>query len=306
MIKIQVPGDNNFLNPKKTIALIESILKIQAKLKDYSLTIEESNFLISQLSSLVNKASIELSKPRKPELLVEKERKYFMEPLISYFEELVMEMKEPFNLYYLGSQKSRKVKKKRAPKTSELPPGIDKDTVIWYRLLSRDSFKDFKRMQYLDQLEIKDKQEDHERSLRCEIYLFSPYLISRYISLRLELINISEGWKQRLLQQEVMKKEKQIEHFERRKFILDKIIEISLALNNETLSEAEIAHYNQEREKWRSSYKMELVELAKSGIDMEEDFDNFTIKKEQLGDVIAIYEKHLIQMRDLEKLKREN
>jgi len=85
-----------------------------------------------------------------------------------------------------------------------------------------------------------------------------------------------------------------VEYYDRIKFILDKIITISLTLNNKTLTEEEKTRISQEREKWRTLDKIEFVKHFKNGISMEEDFEDFKPKKGKLLDLIDQYIKHLI------------
>ncbi len=299
-IKTQMPEDIIFHSPKKAVDLAESILKIQAKLKDTTLTKKERNSLIDQYSYLLDKAEIELIKPQKHELLNEEEKKYFREPLVSYFAELAKKMQKPLNLEYLRPKKSRKAKKKYTIKTNEVPTGVDEEIERLFRFLSKDSLK---QILFLDNLDILDKQEDNERNMRCEIEFFSKYLISSYISLRFELNYVSNEEKQELIQQELIKKEKKVEFYERLKFILDQIIDISLTLYNITLTEEKQAYFSQEREKWRNTLKMEFATQIKNGITLEEDFEDFKIKKNQLQEFIRQDKKRLIQIRDLDRLR---
>jgi len=87
-----MPEDNRFCGSIRAITFIESILKTRAKLKDTSLLKEERKLLIDQLIPLLEKGSVELRKPTNPLLFTEEEKKYFREPLASYFHELTREI----------------------------------------------------------------------------------------------------------------------------------------------------------------------------------------------------------------------
>ena len=304
LIKLEMAEDKKkYHSPKIVIELIESVIKTRKKLKNPLLTKEERRALIDQYSSLLNETERELIKPTlDPKILNKEESKYIREPLLSYFDELTREMKKPLNL---RPKKSRKIKKNHKLKTSELPPGISEEIVMWFHICSKDSFKHIIQLIYLSNLEIENKEEKNERDTRCELEFFSSYLISRYISLRFELMETSEEEKQKLIQQALLKKEKQVDHYELAKIFLDQIIDISLKLNKETLTEEERANYNQKRESYRRDFKLNFAILIKSGLSMEEDLDDLKTKKEYLLEFIAKYKRHLIQKRDLELLREK-
>lgn len=304
MTKIQMPEDTRLHSPKKAIFLTESILKIEYKMKDPSLSDKEREALNDNQISLLKKSSIELTKPSNPMLMPEEEKKYFREPYLSYFAELGREMQKFSNI---KPRKARKAKKKRTKEIFELPTGTDEDIERIFRLMNRDSFRHFKHMQYLDHLKFTDKEEFNERGLRCEMELFSTYLISRFIALKFDLIKATEEWKRELIQQELNKKEIQIDYYERSKFILDHVIKISLHLNNEDLTEEQRTSNNQEREEYRHGLKAlqkdVMVKALKSGVNMEDEFEKFRIKEEQLLKVIRQYKEHLERIRDFKRLK---
>ena len=112
MIKMQMPEDIRFRSTKKAVTLSESILKIQAKLKDTTLPPEKRKSYINQKISLLDQSSSELRKPVNPELLTEEEWKYLREPLASYYHELGREIQKQFSIEDARSKKPRKAKKK--------------------------------------------------------------------------------------------------------------------------------------------------------------------------------------------------
>lgn len=298
--KSKIERSSLFQNPEKAVILIESILKIETKLKEVTLTKKERKSLIDQYTSLLEKARIELIKPLKPELLTQEQKKYFREPLLSYFGELARKMEKSLNMEYLRLKKSPKVKKKYAIKTREVPQGVDEEIERLFRFLSKDSFK---KVQFLDNLDKMNNQEDYERNLRCEIEFFSKYIVSSYISLRFELIYTSDKGKQELIQQELLKKERKVELFERLKFILDQIIDISLTLYNMTLPEERQVYFSQELEKWRTTLKMIFTGQIKNEITLEKDFEDFKVKINQLQLYVRQDKQRLIKIGDLEHLR---
>jgi hypothetical protein len=310
-----MPEETRLHNPKKAMHLIESILRLEYKMKDPSLSDNERKSLKENYLSLVSKASIELKgidrsiqgkieefqslKPNNHNFTLGEEQKYFREPYISYYEELAREWE---NLANIKKGRIHKAKKKRIKEKFEFPIGTDDDIKTTFRLLKKNSLKPMIRTLFLDQLKFTDKEEDDERSVRIIMELFYTYLISQFISLKFDLIKTAEEWIQKLIQQELEKKELLIEHHERFNLILDKIINISLQLNNEDLAEEQRSRERQERENYRralKALKKDLMEkVTKHGINLKDELEKFGIKKDHLLIVIRKYEEHLKRKRD--------
>lgn len=290
--------DSQLHNPKKAIDLIEAILKIEVKLKDPSLSDKEKEALRDKYSSLLHEAGIELMKSADPMHVPKEESKYFKEPYLSYLEELEWEWEK---LAGVKARKADKTKMKYTRDALELPVNTDEEIKRWFWLISRNSFKQFKHLQYLSQLEFNNKEEDNEKEVRCVMGLFSCYLISRFISLKFDLIKTAEKRIQELIQKELTRKELLIEHQERLNSILDKIIEISHHLKDKNLTEEQRTHKKQERKNYRdalNALKNSFLEKSfKSGVDWTGEFETFQIKKDQFLEVMRQCKEHAKWMR---------
>jgi hypothetical protein len=278
MIKMLMSEDSRFNIPKKAISLIETIIKINVELKYPSLSDKEKKALSDKYSSLLNEAGSELMKSAE-------KKSYFKEPYLSYFEELAWEWEK-----LAGIKTTQDSKKKYTRDALKLPVKTDEEIERWFWLLSRNSFKQFKHLQNLSQLEFHDKEEDRENRERCVMGLFSCYLISRFISLKFDLIKTAEKRIQELIQKELTRTELLIERQEQLNPILDKLIEISLHLKDKNLTEEQRTHEKQEQKNYRDALNTlknnYLKKMFEIGIDLTEEFNNFLIKKKQFSEVM--------------------
>ena len=249
-----------YANMEIRIASQESLIRFDVRFNDPSLTKNEREHLKQKYGSLLLEAKTEFSKPIKPPffLSMSGEIIYYKEPYISHFKSLENE----YSLMGKGDP--------------EAIIEVKKEVECMFQHLTQHREKLFAiHSKYLNQKENVDKiieeRESIEIKLRGELEFFLGYFFARRQTIedKLEkfilknLKSFSEDRNAKIkLQEDLSEKQKLIENIKDEKIFLDKIIEYTEILKDDTLNKEEKNYFLQEREKFRKEYKEKVQEIG--------------------------------------------
>jgi hypothetical protein len=245
-----------YANMEIRIALQESLIRFDVRFNDPSLTRNEREHLKQKYISLLNESKTELAKPMKPPffLSMSGEIIYYKEPFMSYFEGLENE----YGLMTKGNPEAMIEVKKEV------------ECMFQYLTQHREKLSAI-HSKYLNQKENVDKLIDEKESIeiksRGELEFLLGYFFARKQTIedKLEkfifknLKSFSEDRNAKIkMQEDLSEKQKLIENIKHQMSFLDKIIENTEILKDNTLNNEEKKNFQQERERLRKEFKEKL------------------------------------------------
>lgn len=258
-----------YYNPKNTIAILESIFRLQIRLTDKSLTDKEKFRLKEEYSSLLLKVEVEITKPLKPSFFITISGLEGLPPPLFHIAGLVEELKIRLTKEYLNEIKEEAL--------------MMLDVIT----LRREKFNELVekiREQEEKMRDTKDKGVHVERHLRVELEYLYAYLIARRRTIKKKIESPPIDWKAKIHLQELLSESQdRLKQVEREIIILNRIIEQPDLLEDKTLIEEEIKFFRQERENLRKEYYYEHFKERKFESWFFKEFGRYTRVREALN-----------------------
>jgi len=264
-----MPRDTNkYSNPQKGFTALESQIVLAKKFRSKDITKSEMGILLKERSRLLEQAKKEFNKPiAPPNLFPWEQDKFWFEPYFSYYAELEWDTD-----YYQKPIRDPIIKKlRRRIYGSTLHQNLN-ETMRMFRI----HFKKFPLIKKFKLLQLTNKQEAEERDKGLLYQIFDSYLISKYASQMIEGFEITiERRKVTVKRPDLNALEAQMDNYALIKFILDRTILISAALQDKSLSEDKRDGYIKKREKLRKDFKFAMMYEIRRARHYGENFEDF-------------------------------